>query len=163
MSIYYYSIGKNKALGYNTIGMFRCPEAIKEIKEAGKEQRKMPWMIEGYQGRHSEAKRLGDISDEVIRNEKEECPEGTIIRIERLRRKVAKGNEPMCKCGQKFIWQGYPVWYEYKDPKVKTMRLGMFGNIRMGIGKDKTYWKRWFKTRKSRDMFINRFLEKHKR
>jgi len=163
MSVYYYRIGKNKILGYNTIGVFRCPEAIKEIKQAEAEKKPEPYCIEGYQRKHDEAKRMGDISREIIKSEDRETPEGIVHISEILHRKVRKGNEPICKCGQKFVWQGYPVWYEYRDPKAKTTKIPVFGGIRMGTDKDKTYWKRWFKTRKARDRFINRFLEKHRK
>jgi len=157
MSIYHYRIGKNKVLSYNTIGIFRCPEAIKELKEDEKNNdSKGRFTIEGYSATHSEMATQGDTRREVIRSEDKETPEGRVHITEALYRKVKKGNEPFCKCGKRFVWQGYPVWYKYVYPNAKIV-AGLFRDGR----RDKTYWTKYFKTRKARDKFIIRFLAKH--
>jgi len=138
--IYYYRIGKNKYLEYNTAGFFRCPKTLDRVKR--------------YFGNdHSEPKEKGATITKIL--EEKETPEGKITKT--LTYKADKKNPPVCKCGEPMVFR-YSVWYEYRDPKAKVVG----GLFRMGT-KDKRYWTRYFATRKARDKFINRFLEKHRK
>jgi len=146
--IYEYKIGKNKRLGYNTDGYFWCPLAFE-----GKSK-------EGFIDRtkHNERVKSGEMTRKVLENRQEETPEGTITHFKELKYVATRKQPPFCRCGQEMAWKGYPVWYEYRDPKAKMIG-GMF---RMGT-RDKRYWTKYFRTRKAREKFIARFLVKHKK
>lgn len=156
--IYQYRIGKNKLLSYNATPAFRCPKALEEMKDKSKER----ITIEGYGGQHSELVWNGKNTRKVLINTREETPEGTIKTFRELIYKATKKTPPICKCGEPMVLR-YPAWYEYKDPKAKTMNMGVFGNARMGTKRDKRYWTKFFRTRKARDKFINSFLTKHRK
>jgi len=154
--IYYYQIGKNKFLRWNTTPSFRCPKALEEMKDKSKEG----ITIEGYGRQHSELVWNGKNTRKVLVNTREETPEGTIRTFKELIYKATEKTPPVCKCGEPMVLR-YPVWYEYRDPKAKT--LNIFGGVRMGTMKDKKYWTKFFRTRKTRDKFISRFLTIHKK
>jgi len=157
---YEYRIGKNKKLGYSTIGIFRCPEAIKEYKEAEEKGEKYPHFgIEGSSGKHSEQCSTGEIHRESVSFEEVETPEGKMTISKILHRKINRKNLPVCRCGKQMIWEGYPVWYQYEYP---NKRKNVGGFMFRDRSKDKHYFTKHFKTRKSREKFIARFLEKHK-
>ena len=154
MGIYYQNIGANKSIEYNSNPYFYCPEALKALKE--KPDDKWNLMGKGDQP-HSEPVGFGENKRKFISETDEQTPEGMVRTTKVLFFKADNEHRPECKCGLK-MEKRYLVWYKYTDPKAKLVG-GMF---RMAE-KDKTYWTRYFRTRKSREKFFNNFVAKHKK
>lgn len=151
MGIYYQKIGKNKSIEYNSNPSFFCPEALKALKE-NPDNRYM--IMDDYTAPHSKPVGNGENKRKQISETEEQTPEGMVRTTKTFFYKASKEFPPECKCGQKMEMR-YVMWYKYTDPKAKIVG-GMF---RMAQ-KDKTYWTRYFRTRKAKDKFWNSFIAK---
>lgn len=152
---------------YNATGYFHCPvadELIKAEREKAKAENKddrfSDLKVVGSYGEHTQHYGIGDYVNKTL-DRKEEFSEeynANIVTLKSVRYRVDRKHLPVCKCGQEMKWVGYPVWYEFVDPKAKLV-MGLFRNN----PKDKQYWMRYFKSRKARDKFIANFLAKHRK
>jgi hypothetical protein len=156
MGIYYQKF-ENKSLNYNSVPYFYCPEAIKEMKANPDDRYKIMGNIGG---KHSDAVMMGKNLVKLIEKTGEETPEGRLTTTKQLFYQASKKQPPICKCGLPMEIR-YTVWYNYTDPKAKINRVGGLA-FRMA-NKDKTYWTKYFRTRKAREKFWDKFIAKKRK
>ena len=156
MGIYYQKIGKNKSIEYNSNPSFFCPIALQAIKENQDDKDKYKVMGDSGQA-HSNAVGNGENKRRQLSETEEQTPDGMVRTTKTLFYKASKEHPPICRCGQTMELR-YVMWYKYTESRAKVNRVGGFA-FRMAQN-DKTYWTRYFRTRKARDKFWNKFIAK---